>query len=83
MGRLILEHEGTLERFTGEGMMVFLNDPVEVPNAAERAIRMAVAMRAVVAGLAERSQARVGARARSRHRPGLCDHRRHRVRGGD
>jgi adenylate cyclase len=54
MGRLILEHEGTLERFTGDGMMVFFNDPVEVPNPAERALRMAVAMRNVVAGLAAR-----------------------------
>jgi len=44
MGRLILAHEGTLERFTGDGMMVFFNDPVPVPNPAERAIRMAVAM---------------------------------------
>jgi len=54
MGRLILEHEGTLERFTGDGMMVFFNDPVEVANPAERAIRMAVAMRDVVGGLAAR-----------------------------
>jgi adenylate cyclase len=54
MGRLILAHEGTLERFTGDGMMVFFNDPVEVPNPAERAIRMAVAMREVVAGLSAR-----------------------------
>jgi class 3 adenylate cyclase len=45
MGRLILEHEGTLERFTGDGMMIFFNDPVIVPDPAERAIRMAVAMR--------------------------------------
>jgi len=45
MGRLILEHEGTLERFTGDGMMVFFNDPVPVPNPAERATRMALAMR--------------------------------------
>jgi adenylate cyclase len=45
MGQLILEHEGTLERFTGDGMMVFFNDPVPVANPAERAIRMAVAMR--------------------------------------
>jgi adenylate cyclase len=52
MGRLILAHEGTLERFTGDGMMIFFNDPVEVPNPAERAVRMAVAMRDVVAGLA-------------------------------
>jgi len=54
MGRLILEHEGTLERFTGDGMMIFFNDPVEIPNPAERAIRMAVAMRDVVTGLAAR-----------------------------
>jgi len=52
MGRLILEHEGTLERFTGDGMMIFFNDPVPVPNAAERAVRMAVAMREGVERLA-------------------------------
>jgi adenylate cyclase len=51
MGRLILEHEGTLERFTGDGMMVFFNDPVPVPDAAARAVRMAVAMRARVSEL--------------------------------
>jgi DNA-binding response OmpR family regulator len=45
MGKLILAHEGTLERFTGEGMMIFFNDPVPVPNPGERAVRMAVAMR--------------------------------------
>jgi DNA-binding response OmpR family regulator len=45
MGKLILEHEGTLERFTGDGMMIFFNDPAPVPNPAERAIRMALAMR--------------------------------------
>jgi adenylate cyclase len=45
MGQAILEHEGTLERFTGDGMMIFFNDPVPVPDAAERAVRMALAMR--------------------------------------
>jgi class 3 adenylate cyclase/CheY-like chemotaxis protein len=45
MGRLIVEHEGTLERFTGDGMMIFFNDPVPVPNPAERTVRMALAMR--------------------------------------
>ena len=44
-GKLILDHEGTLERFTGDGMMIFFNDPVPVPNPAERAIRMALAIR--------------------------------------
>ena len=51
MGRLILEHEGTLERFTGDGMMIFFNDPLPVPNPAERPIRMALAMRERVAVL--------------------------------
>jgi adenylate cyclase len=45
MGRLILDHEGTLERFTGDGMMIFFNDPVPLANPAERAIQMALTMR--------------------------------------
>jgi adenylate cyclase len=48
MGQIILEHEGTLERFTGDGMMIFFNDPTPVPNPTERAVRMALAMRARV-----------------------------------
>ena len=52
MGKLILEWEGTLERFTGDGMMIFFNDPVPVPDPAERAVRMAAAMRDRVAELA-------------------------------
>ena len=54
MGRLILEHEGTLERFTGDGMMIFFNDPTPVPNPGERAVRMAVTMRERVTELAAR-----------------------------
>jgi class 3 adenylate cyclase len=54
MGRLIIAHEGTLERFAGDGMMVFFNDPIEVPNPAERALRMALAMRDAVGELATR-----------------------------
>ena len=41
MGTLILQHEGTLERFTGDGMMIFFNDPVPVADPAERAIPIA------------------------------------------
>jgi adenylate cyclase len=52
MGELILAHEGTLERFTGDGMMIFFNDPVPVPNPQERAVRMALAMRERVDDLA-------------------------------
>lgn len=46
MGHLITAHEGTLERYTGDGMMILFNDPLPVANPVERAIRMAVAMRA-------------------------------------
>jgi class 3 adenylate cyclase len=44
MGELILAHEGTLERFTGDGIMVFFNDPVVVADPAARAARMALKM---------------------------------------
>ena len=45
VGQIILAHEGTVERFAGDGIMIFFNDPVVVPNPAERAVRMAVAVR--------------------------------------
>jgi class 3 adenylate cyclase len=48
MGKLILQHEGTLEHFAGDGMMIFFNDPAPIPNPAEQAIRMALAMRDAV-----------------------------------
>jgi len=54
MGEAILAHEGTLERFTGDGMMIFFNDPVPVPNPAERALRMTLEMRARLEELAAR-----------------------------
>jgi len=46
MGRIIMAHDGTLERFAGDGMMVFFNDPVPVPDPAMRAVRMVLAMHA-------------------------------------
>ncbi|MGK6308266.1 response regulator [Variovorax sp. DT-64] len=54
MGQRILEFEGTLERFTGDGIMVFFNDPAPVPDPALRAARMALAMQGDVALLAGR-----------------------------
>lgn len=53
MGRLISDYGGTLERFSGDAMMVFFNDPIPIPNHAEQAARMAVAMRHCVAELRE------------------------------
>lgn len=51
MGRLIMRHEGTLERFLGDGIMILFNDPLPVPDAAERAVRMAIEMHADFARL--------------------------------
>jgi len=54
MGALIVGHGGTLEHFAGDGIMIFFNDPVLQPDHVERAVRMAVAMRARFADLAVR-----------------------------
>ncbi|HZW48394.1 MAG TPA: response regulator [Microvirga sp.] len=45
LGPLIHAAEGTLERFTGDGMMIFFNDPIPCPDPAARAVRLAIAMR--------------------------------------
>ncbi|MHC9293240.1 adenylate/guanylate cyclase domain-containing protein [Mycobacterium sp. LTG2003] len=52
MGSLVHAYEGTLERFTGDGVMVFFNDPIPCDDAAERAVRMAIGIRDVVRDLA-------------------------------
>jgi len=44
MGRRVLEFQGTLERFTGDGLMVFFNDPLPIQEPARRAVEMAFAM---------------------------------------
>ena len=53
LGDLVSRFEGTLERFVGDGLMVFFNDPLPCPDAPAQAVRMAVAMRNRVDELAE------------------------------
>jgi len=52
MGSLIHEYGATLERFTGDGIMAFFNDPVPQDDAAERAVRMSIGIRDAVRELA-------------------------------
>jgi adenylate cyclase len=54
IGTLVHEYGGTLERFTGDGVMVFFNDPIECDDPSERAVRMALDIRDAVKGLAAR-----------------------------
>jgi len=51
LGPLVSQYEGTLDQFSGDGIMVFFNDPVPCPDPAERAVNMAVAMRAAAGTL--------------------------------
>jgi adenylate cyclase len=53
LGELVFRFQGTLEHFAGDGLMVFFNDPVPCADAPDRAVAMAVAMRARVAELAD------------------------------
>jgi class 3 adenylate cyclase len=58
LGPLIHRYEGTLDRFAGDGLIVFFNDPVPCPDPALRALRLAVEMRDRVSSLARSWAAR-------------------------
>ncbi len=53
VGTLVTSHQGTIEHFAGDGMMIFFNDPVPVENAPAQAVRMSVLLREQFAGLRE------------------------------
>jgi DNA-binding response OmpR family regulator len=58
MGERVLAFEGTIERFTGDGLMVFFNDPLPQPDAAVRALGMSLSMHRGAAELGRRWRAR-------------------------
>ena len=48
MGKLIFDFDGTLERFAGDGIMIFFNDPIPCADHTDKAVRMALAMHSKV-----------------------------------
>ena len=52
LGPLIHRHEGMIDSFTGDGLIVIFNDPVPCPDPALRAVRLAVDMRQAFTSLA-------------------------------
>ncbi len=54
MGTLISRHEGTLDRFAGDGILIFFNDPIPVSEPGKRAAEMTVAMQQSFAPLRAR-----------------------------
>jgi class 3 adenylate cyclase/putative methionine-R-sulfoxide reductase with GAF domain len=53
LGELIPTYDGTLEHFAGDGVMVFLNDPLPVENHELQAVRLALAAQERLAQLAQ------------------------------
>jgi class 3 adenylate cyclase len=53
MGHLVSEYGGTLERFIGDAVMVYFNDPLPCPNHAQQAVKMATGMREAIYFLQE------------------------------
>ena len=54
LGEIVFRHEGTIERFLGDGLMILFNDPVPCPDPAWCAARMAMEMQQRMSALSER-----------------------------
>jgi class 3 adenylate cyclase len=57
MGAVVNAHDGTIDRFAGDGILIFFNDPFPAPEPGRRAAAMALAMQADFAPLKAQWQA--------------------------
>jgi len=53
MTDIVFRHEGTLDKYVGDALMVFFGDPIQQDDHAERAVRMAFEMRERMLALRE------------------------------
>lgn len=53
LGQLVFQFEGTLERFAGDALMIFFNDPFTCPDPPMQAVRMAVEMQKRIGELSD------------------------------
>jgi adenylate cyclase len=60
LGKIVLEHQGTLERFAGDAVMVFFNDPLPVEKPADQAVRTALAVQEAFAPIGQHWHKRSG-----------------------
>jgi class 3 adenylate cyclase len=60
LGKIVLEHQGTLERFAGDAVMVFFNDPLPVEKPAEHAVRTALSVQEAFAPIGKHWHKRSG-----------------------
>ena len=53
IGEIIINYNGSLERYAGDGVMVVFNDPVPVENPAPQAVLMALEVQDAIGALTE------------------------------
>lgn len=54
VGNVVASYSGTVERFAGDGMIVFFNAPLEIESPEEKALRSSIEIQNVFSGLREK-----------------------------
>ena len=82
VGRLVKRFDATVGFLEGDGVQLFFNDPIPIPDAPLRAVRLGCALREEMAELTPQlAEAGLRPRLRRRHRARVRDLRRDRLRG--